>query len=191
MADEVIHTGCGEQKANPKRILVVYASRFGSTAKVAEGIAEELCRAGSQADTRWVNETVDVSQYDAVVVGGAINYDRWMKDATEFVERNQAVLATVPVAYFFTCLTLTKTTDKALAQAAGYGEKIRLTAAGVTPIAVGQFAGVLDYSKMSFMTRQVAKGLMKVLGVKEGDYRDWRQIRQWASEIHPGLRGQA
>lgn len=48
---------------------------------------------------------------------------------------------------------------------------------------IGQFSGVLDYGKMSFGQRLAAKALFAIIGVKEGDYRDWERIRDWASDL--------
>ncbi len=49
------------------------------------------------------------------------------------------------------------------------------------PIGVGQFAGVLDYSKMPALMRPLFKGAMAVMKVKEGDYvigrMTWRKVQ--------------
>jgi menaquinone-dependent protoporphyrinogen IX oxidase len=48
----------------------------------------------------------------------------------------------------------------------------------------GKFAGVLDYSKMSFAQRILAKGIFLILGIKEGDYRDWNEIENWTKRLY-------
>jgi len=48
---------------------------------------------------------------------------------------------------------------------------------------VGLFAGVMDYSKLSFMLRL----MMKAMGSPEGDFRDWEAIRAWASQVRARL----
>jgi menaquinone-dependent protoporphyrinogen oxidase len=55
------------------------------------------------------------------------------------------------------------------------------------PVSIGRFAGVLDFSKMSFLTRLIFKTVSTVTGVREGDYRDWDAIRSWAQSIHVKL----
>jgi menaquinone-dependent protoporphyrinogen oxidase len=52
--------------------------------------------------------------------------------------------------------------------------------AEVTPVASGLFAGRLDYSRLGFFTRLVAKHMANA---PEGDYRDWPAIERWAEEI--------
>ena len=54
------------------RILVAYASRGGSTAGVAEAIGQTLAAGGSEVDVRSMTEIDDVTAYQAVVAGSAI-----------------------------------------------------------------------------------------------------------------------
>ena len=63
-----------------RRVHVVYATKYGSTAKVAETVAEELRAAGCQAEARAVGDVASTAGYDAVVVGGPMIFG-WHKDA--------------------------------------------------------------------------------------------------------------
>ncbi len=169
-------------------MLVAYASSFGTTGEVAEAIAETLFAAGATVEVGRLKEARHLSKYDAVVIGSAIQYDRWMPEAREFVLANQDKLAEVPVAYFFCCLTLTQQTLKAETKAAGYADDLVALSPLVTPVSVGQFAGVLDYSQMPWYARLPARIIMTVMGVSEGDHRDWAAIRAWADTMCPALR---
>ena len=174
---------CGSKSKNGHKILIAYASEFGTTGEVAEVIGEVLCQGGTTVETKWVKNVQDLNNYDAVIIGSAIQYDRWMPEATEFVTVNQNVLSKLPVAYFFTCLTLFKQTKKAEHKAMSYSDKLYSLVPQVTPVSVGRFAGVLDYSKMSFFFRLIAKGIFAIIRVPEGDYRDWDAIRSWAKRL--------
>jgi menaquinone-dependent protoporphyrinogen oxidase len=56
-----------------KKILVVYASRGGSTMEVADKIAEELSSQGDiSAEVISVKKAKDIASYDAIVLGSAI-----------------------------------------------------------------------------------------------------------------------
>ena len=78
-------------------VLVVYASRHGSTAGIAERIAAGLRDAGLAAEARPVAQVDDVDGHNAFVVGSAAYMFHWLKDATRFVKRHRAVLAKRPV----------------------------------------------------------------------------------------------
>jgi menaquinone-dependent protoporphyrinogen oxidase len=178
-------SNCGSKNKGGYKILVAYASEFGTTGEVAEVIGEALCQEGNTIETKWIkNVKEDLNNYDAVIIGSAIQYDKWMSEATGFVTANQNILSKLPVAYFFTCLTLSKQSEKAEHQAMAYSDKLYALVPQVKPISIGRFAGVLDYSKMSLGFRLIAWGIYAIFGVQEGDYRDWDAIRSWAKSVY-------
>ena len=164
----------------PDNILIAYASRLGSTAEVAQAIADEI-----GADARWIGSIDSLTGYDAVIIGSAIRYDKWLPEATDFVNTHHEALKTMPVAMFLTCLTLSHQSPKARQQAARYAENIAATLPQVHPADIGRFAGVLDYGKIPYPSRLLARLIFAVLRVPEGDYRDWQAIRAWARTALP------
>ncbi len=170
------------RKNSPARVLVVYASQFGSTGGVAERVSSQLAANGHQVEVKQVDHVESLDGYDAIIIGGAIQYDRWMTPARKFVEIYKTQLAKIPCACFFVCLTLSRTDEKSLARARVYAQKIAALFPA-NPLSVQGFAGVLDYSKMSFATRMFAKTLMAIIGVKEGDYRNWPAVDGWSNTM--------
>jgi menaquinone-dependent protoporphyrinogen oxidase len=57
---------------NPKRVLVAFSSRSGSTAGTAEEIAAVLRTAGLSVDCRSKEEVADVTPYQAVILGSGM-----------------------------------------------------------------------------------------------------------------------
>ncbi len=168
-------------------ILVTYASEFGTTGEVAEFIGQALCGQGFDVRIQPVAEVQKLDQYSAVIIGGAIQFDKWMSEATNFVEQHEDALSRIPVSYFFTCMTLSEVSAKANTKADGYAKKVAATSKTVEPLGVGRFAGVLDYERMSFATMLASKVIYTVLGVEEGDYRDWDAIGGWAQFVTPSF----
>ena len=68
---------------------------------------------------------------------------------------------------------------EAMLKAEGYADKLRSIAPEVKPIAVGGFAGVLQFARTPWPARLALRMLSIATGVKEGDYRDWAAIRSW------------
>ncbi len=165
------------------RVLVTYESQYGSTAEVAAVIGRTLGEVGRRVDVRHVGDVDTVVGYDLVVVGGAIQYDNWMPGAADFVRAHRRELATTPVAFFFTCLALSKPGGSATRSADQYEKKVRAIAPELDPLGVGRFAGVLDYSRMTPVTRIFARILMALRGADAGDHRNWSQIRTWATDL--------
>ena len=180
---EFPESSCGVKKKKGHKVLVAYASDCGSTGAVAEAIGQVLCDRGSAVDVRLVENVKDLSPYEAAVIGSAIHSSKWLPEAMKFVETNQKPLSQMPVAYFLTCLTLYKSNDVTRRMARSYLDPVLDAVPQVKPVDMGLFAGVLDYSKLSFMVRMVMKSKMKKKGVPEGDHRNWNAIRCWAEGL--------
>jgi menaquinone-dependent protoporphyrinogen oxidase len=179
-AVEFAESNCAENVKD--RVLVVYASKCGSTGEIAEAIGQVLCEAGTAVDVRQVNHVTDVSPYRAVVVGSAIRASQWLPEAVEFVEAHQDALSRIPVAYFLACLALVEDTATARRKAMTFLDPVRQQAPRVQPVDVGLFAGKLDFSKLPLMFRFIWP-LTEGGQVGEGDYCDWEAIRGWAAGL--------
>jgi menaquinone-dependent protoporphyrinogen oxidase len=161
-----------------KRVLVTYASKYGSTGGVADVIGKELCSKGLAADVALIRNGGDLGRYQGVVVGSAIYMGKWMSEATDFVEKNRDILGRMPVAYFLVCITLAQPTEKNRGKALSYMEPILKAVPEIRPLGIGTFAGALDYHNPSWLYGQI----LKAKGAPEGDFRDWNSIRTWAQE---------
>lgn len=166
-----------------KSVLVVYASRLGSTAETAVFIADQIANEGVSVDVNSVDEVSVLNDYGLVIIGSAIRYDRWLPEAVKFLESHHAALSKRKVAYFFTCLTLAERTEATEKNAAIYAEKLQQLAPQLKPVSIGQFSGVLNSEKAPWITRALLRLLSLLTGLKEGDYRDWKQVSEWARAL--------
>lgn len=169
---------CGGGKNMKKRVLVTYASRYGSTGGVADAIGKELCGQGLAADVALIKNAGDLGLYQGVVVGSAIYMGKWMPEATNFVKENRDILGRLPVAYFLVCITLAQPTEKNRAKVLSFMEPIMKAVPEIRPLGIGTFAGALNYKNLSWLNKQI----LKSKGAPEGDFRDWNSIRTWAQE---------
>jgi menaquinone-dependent protoporphyrinogen oxidase len=177
---------CGEAANNQKKVLVTYASQFGSTGEVAAAMAQTLCESGLAATVKLVTNVNDLSPYRAVIVGAPVHADEWMSDALNFVQTNRTLLSKRPVAYFLTCMTLGSTEQPGPRQKiAGVLEKVQADIPEVIPVDKGLFAGALDYSRMSYFLRGMYQGFAE--DDTAGDFRDWEAIRAWTKLVGPKL----
>jgi menaquinone-dependent protoporphyrinogen oxidase len=167
---------CGCKSRMDKRILVTYASKYGSTGGVAEAIGKELCSKGVAADVLLTKNAVNLSSYQGVVVGSAIYMGKWLPDAVDFVKTNCEMLRQVPVAYFLVCMTLCKPTEENRAKVLAYLGPVLKVIPEIKPVGIGTFAGALDYNNLSWLNKKI----LKSKGTPEGDFRDWNAIRAWA-----------
>lgn len=168
------------------KILVTYASRFGSTEGVAKAISQTLSENGLIVDVFPMRDVKDLSSYQAVVAGSAINAGAWLPEATQFVETHRVELMTKPFAAFLVCMTLTmRNADQYRSHVATWLAPVR---ALVRPVSEGLFAGALDIDKIPSFGDRLKFRLSVLFGVwKEGDHRDWNDIRKWAMALNPLL----
>ena len=96
------------------RILVTYASRYGSTAEVARSIGASLTANGLDVDVLVAGPQIQVAKYDAVVIGSPAYGRKWLPDAAVFVVGNGAALSRLPVAMFTTGMLGVKNPKSAL-----------------------------------------------------------------------------
>lgn len=178
-AVEFPESSCGKKSNKSGKILVAYASRCGSTVGVAETIGQTLCDRGATVDVRLAKNITDMSPYRAVVVGSAIRKGKWLPEAVKFVKNHQEVLSQVPVAYFLVCMKIRNPTEKNYNKVLAYLEPVHRKIPQVQPVDIGLFAGALDYSCLSGLTRLI----VKIKGEPEGDFRDWDAIRAWAAGL--------
>ncbi len=171
---------CGAKGEMDKKILVAYASKYGSTGGVADAIGRELCNRGATVDVCMLKNVRDLAPYRGAVVGSAIYRGKWLSEAVHFVERYRDVLRQIPVAYFLVCMTLCKPTEENRREALAYLDPVLKSVPQVQPIKIGAFAGALHYSNLS----SPMKMIMKLKGAPEGDFRNWDVIREWATSLH-------
>ena len=178
-------------------ILVTYATKHGATQGIAERIAERLCSAGLQAVALPTDAVDNVGAYDGVIVGSAVYYFHWMKDALRLLRSNRELLAERPVWMFSSGPLGTDETDP-------QGRDVRAlpTPESVPPMmkrAVQELddlqreIGVRDHHVFFGAFRQgKPKGLGERLTMRMpaaraafpvGDFRDWQEIDAWAEGI--------
>jgi menaquinone-dependent protoporphyrinogen oxidase len=169
-----------------KKILVAYASRAGSTVGVANAVAKTLAENGASVDVRQVETISDLSMYDAVVVGSAIQGQKWLPEAMKFMHDHQSELSRKPFASFMVCITLSMAGAEQFRE--GLKDWMIPVRNLVRPVSEGYFAGALDFSKLPFSFNVLAMRFVVLIGVwKAGDHRDWNAIQTWAKNLYPLL----
>jgi menaquinone-dependent protoporphyrinogen oxidase len=169
-----------------QKVLITYATRFGSTAGVAEAIGKTLRECGAEVDVLPMRDVNDLTPYAAVVAGSAINAGEWLPEAMQFIQTHRSELNRRPFAAFLVCMTLTmRSGEQYRSHVATWLEPVR---AVVRPVSEGLFAGALDIAKIPSFSDRLKFRISVLTGVwKEGDHRDWAAIQTWAEGLAPKL----
>lgn len=168
----------GEGKMN-KRILVAYATHCGSTMEVATEIGKTLNTQEVAVDVKPMQDNPTWENYQAVVLGSAIQYGQWLPEAADFIKSNQQALNQRPVALF--CVHIQNLGDDQASQQnrRAYLDQVRRL---LRPVAEGYFAGKFDRRGAPLMLPKLLARLVPTL-----DFRKWDKIRAWAEDISPLL----
>jgi menaquinone-dependent protoporphyrinogen oxidase len=194
-----------------KKTLVAYASDSGSTADIAKAIGEELEKAGDSVEVLTVGQVGSLENYSAAVIG-APEIVGWHRAAKHFVHINREELAQIPVAYYFTLMSLTEpgsdsfqgiplacdpelthppvkegklSMKERYASVENYLKPVLKEAPLVKPVGIAFFGGKLNYYRMNWFRRLF---VMAIINANPGDRRNWDFIRAWATGIAPLLK---
>lgn len=171
-------------------VLVLYGTRWSGTEKVAQTIGKAIREEGNTVDVIDAKKAPgSIDTYDLVLVGSGLRADKWTKESIEFIEKNLAVLKTKKVALYVSCSMADRKDD-------GYtvGKKRYLddfaARYGLTPIALGYFGGLMDFSYshgllVDVIVRVNRRNLRKngLDTAKVHDTRDWATIETWGHSV--------
>ncbi|MFK0160584.1 flavodoxin domain-containing protein [Streptomyces sp. NPDC090493] len=160
-------------------VLVTYGTTNGSTARIAETVAEALRKDGLAVDSRPAVSVTDVTPYDVVVVGGGLYAGRWHKDARRFVRRHRRELVKRPLWFFSSGPLDASATERDIPPVRGVRRAMtELDARGHVT-----FGGALEEGAKGWLAQRVLRS------GKGGDFRDFAAIEAWAAEVAREARG--
>lgn len=160
------------------RVLVVYATKYGATAGIAEKIGEVLNQAGFRADVLSADRAGDLSSYRAVVLGSAVYIGRWRKEAARFLRANEKVLSEQLVWLFSSGPTSEGDPVEAM-EGWTFPKGLKASADRIRPRDITIFQGAIDSKKMTGMDKWMISKVKAPLG----DFRDWEAVTSWATAI--------
>jgi menaquinone-dependent protoporphyrinogen oxidase len=172
------------------KILIIYASTHGHTAKIAARIGAALEQDGATIDLRDIRAGAHEPaplDYDAVIAGASIHSGHHQRELVEWAERHRAGLGMRPAAFFSVCLTAADDTDESRTATRGYLDDF-IERTGWTPDPATTFAGALQYREYDFATRLLMRLLMHrgqhpTDASRDYDYTDWDAVDRWAHDF--------
>jgi menaquinone-dependent protoporphyrinogen oxidase len=167
-----------------RNVLVTYASKYGATKEIAERISEVLCQAGLQTDVYPVNGIRDLNPYKAVILGSAVYVGKWHKEAVEFLQTHEKILADRPV-WLFSSGPTGEGDPVELIEGKRLPAAPQLVADRIHPHDMAVFHGYINPDKINFIEKWAIKSLVKK---PFGDFRDWDAITAWATSIAKNLK---
>ncbi|MET7481671.1 flavodoxin domain-containing protein [Streptomyces sp. NPDC005538] len=158
-------------------VLVTYGTTNGSTARIAEAVADTLRKDGLTVESLPARCVMTVAPYRAVVVGGGLYGGRWHKDARRFVRRHRAALAKRSVWFFSSGPLDSSAAERDLPPVRG----VRRAMARLHVREHVTFGGCLEAGAEGRIAGMILRS------GKGGDFRDFDAIEAWAERVAGAL----
>ena len=165
------------------RVVVAYATRFGSTHEVASAIAHELISVGLDAQPVEVSSGVNPDDYDSFVIGSPLYGGKWLSGAGVFAAIMSESMNGKPVALFSLGTMGVKSPPAAQAEHAAFVDNLREVAPKLNVIGDAVFNGYFERANLPWYLRIIDR----FTSTPEGDHRNWPAIQNWAKSLAPTL----
>jgi len=159
-----------------KKVLLAYASKYGSTREIAEAMAKTLREKGLEVDVQPANQVRSLDDYSAVILGAPLYLYRWHKHAIQFLNKHEKALGSLPAAAFAIGPSFNGDEEEWVETSEQF-EKELAKFPWFQPRDTKILGGKFDPANLGFP----AKSFMKDLPAK--DLRDWDAIAAWAAEL--------
>jgi menaquinone-dependent protoporphyrinogen oxidase len=173
-----------------KKVLVLYMSQGGHTARIARRICESITSAGGSGEMMDINEAVhegiEWDRYDVVVLGAPVLYGTYHKSVFEFIKANHAKLESGPNS-FFNVSVVARTPEKATVKGNRYMQKF-LELSPWKPRDLKVIAGKVDYPSWGWLDTLMIQMIMKFTkGPTDRtaviDYTDWADVEVYGRHV--------
>jgi menaquinone-dependent protoporphyrinogen oxidase len=168
-----------------RHFLIVYGTKFGQTARIADRMADTLIADGNEVTIvhthdRRLPGNHSFAEFDGVIVGASIIKGRHQPAVVRFVRTNHARLSGLPCAFFSVSGAAGGSRPEDRARATGYIADF-LSQTAWQPTMTDAIGGAIAYTKYNLITRW----MMKLIERREGgptdtsrdhELTDWAQV---------------
>jgi menaquinone-dependent protoporphyrinogen oxidase len=169
------------------RILIVYGTNYGQTAKIADRIRTVL--AGDDFDVTLssaddLDPAIDLEMFQGVMVGGSVIRGKHQRSISRFIARHLSTMNRIPSAFFSVSGSASSAEPRGQSDARRAMEAF-LTATGWQPDKMTTLAGAMAFTKYSPLMRWVMKRISRASGgpvdtSRDHEFTDWSHVEEFA-----------
>ena len=174
------------------RILVLYGTTEGQTAKIARYLGDSLREQGVPADVADARtEWPDARGYDGVIVAASIHAGGYQRAVGRWVRAHADVLNDKQTAFVSVCLAVLQPEARVRQELSTIVDRF-LMKTGWRPSTTKHVAGALAYSKYNWFTRRAMVRIVRKAGgdtdtSRDYEYTDWADVRAFAGAFARSL----
>lgn len=171
------------------RALVLFASHYGQTQRIAERIGRRLRARGHEVDVvdvAWGPRRLPHPEdYDVVAIGSRVESGRHAREVRSYVSKHLESLREVPSAFFSVSMAATR--PGAGPDPDGYMRTMFAALGWRPPLSVA-LAGGLPYRKYGWLLRFIMKRISQSAGgptdtSRDHELTDWARVDQFADDL--------
>ena len=167
-----------------KKILLTYSTVDGHTKTICEKILSYSKT--SQVDILPIDSSINIKDYDTVVIGASIRYGKYREEIFEFIKENEELLNSKDNA-FFSVNVVARKENKNKPETNPYLIKF-LNKISWQPKILDVFAGKIDYPKYKFLDKYAIKFIMWITRgptdtSKVYEFTDWNRVKSFAEKL--------
>ena len=167
-----------------KKILLTYSTVDGHTKTICEKILSYSKT--SQVDVMPIDSSINIKDYDTVVIGASIRYGKYREEIFEFIKENEDLLNSKDNA-FFSVNVVARKENKNKPETNPYLIKF-LNKISWQPKILDVFAGKIDYPKYKFLDKYAIKFIMWITKgptdtSKVYEFTDWNRVKSFAEKL--------
>ena len=171
------------------RILVLYGTTDGHTAKVAEKVATTLRTAGAIVDVVEAGtKEAEPEDYAGVIVAASVHAGGYQRSVRQWVRRHAEALRGRPSAFLSISLGVLQSDPKVQRHVAAIVSRF-LRATRWEPAMIQNVAGAVLYTKYNLIKRWIIKQIVRQAGgatdtSRDYEYTDWTELRAFAERFN-------
>lgn len=167
-----------------KKILLTYSTVDGHTKTICKKILS-YCKT-SHVDILPIDSSINIKDYDTVVIGASIRYGKYREEIFEFIKENEELLNSKDNA-FFSVNVVARKENKNKPETNPYLIKF-LNKISWQPKILDVFAGKIDYPKYKFLDKYAIKFIMWITKgptdtSKVYEFTDWNRVKSFAEKL--------
>ena len=167
-----------------KKILLTYSTVDGHTKTICEKLLSYSKT--SQVDILPIDSSINIKDYDTVVIGASIRYGKYRDEIFEFIKENEELLNSKDNA-FFSVNVVARKENKNKPETNPYLIKF-LNKISWQPKILDVFAGKIDYPKYKFLDKYAIKFIMWITKgptdtSKVYEFTDWNRVKSFAEKL--------
>jgi Flavodoxin len=140
----------------------------------------------SQVDILPIDSSINIKDYDTVVIGASIRYGKYREEIFEFIKENEELLNSKDNA-FFSVNVVARKENKNKPETNPYLIKF-LNKISWQPKILDVFAGKIDYPKYKFLDKYAIKFIMWITKgptdtSKVYEFTDWNRVKSFAEKL--------